>query len=959
MNNGEAASPLTWTSRLRGWTEAERLQRHENTLLLVLTLLIGAVVGLVVVAFIVVTERLGARLYPAEGPAWHRLAIPTAGALLSGLLLSRYFPNARGSGIPQTKTALFLHRGHITLTTVLGKFGCSSISLASGIALGREGPTVQVGAGIASVLGRRLGLGPERVRALVPVGTSAALAAAFNTPIAAVLFTLEEILGDLHAPVLGSIVISSATSWAVLHLVLGDEPLFHVPAYQLVHPIELPMYAVLGVLGGLVSVAFVKLLLGLRLRFLAMPASTRWWQPAVGGLTVGLLGWFVPDVLGVGYAHVGDALNGRLLAGAMALLLALKLVATATCYASGNAGGIFGPSLFIGAMLGGAVGSVAHAGLPDLTGSPGAYALVGMGAAFAGIVRAPMTSVIMIFEITRDYSIIVPVMIANLLSYFISQRLQPEPVYEALLHQDRIQLPPPRPRADGLSVEQAMRSPADVARASETVDERLGGLPPGQVDGGCPSGPWPVVDGDRFLGMITERQLRDANREGHRSSTLGEVLNRSRESVSAEAFPHVHVDQPVEMVLQRMGRAHLDVLPVVSRTNVHELLGVIALADLPAAYSGGEDGESAFERRHETPTSGRALLAVVVAGVLGLFLLGGFLAHHYAAERIEKSAGLYRAGNALLADGRIGEAIEQYRAALSLSHSDEHRLALGLALARADRGAEAKVYLGAVLLADPASGPANLAMARLSRAENDRPTAGAFYRQALNGTWPAEATGERVDAAFEFAAFLDEGGDRRQAIAELLQLTVHTADPATLNRIGRGLLAVSSPGQAADVFQQVLRASPADAAAYAGLGQAELARENYRAAQEAFEQSARLDPSNAAVRDQAALCGRVLALDPGSRSLPPVERYERSRKLLAAVLAGAEACPAGAAPGAQAPLMLRARQALKISRHPRSLSEGIDGNVQLAEELWASRPPACASSGTDPAVARVLERLQR
>src|SRR5665647_957249 len=152
MENGEATPSLTWTSRLRGWTEAERLQRHENKLLLVLTLLIGAVVGLVVVAFIVVTERLGAQLYPANGPAWHRLAIPTAGALLSGLLLVRYFPNARGSGIPQTKTALFLHRGYIRLSTVLGKFGCSSISLASGIALGREGPTVQVGAGIASVL---------------------------------------------------------------------------------------------------------------------------------------------------------------------------------------------------------------------------------------------------------------------------------------------------------------------------------------------------------------------------------------------------------------------------------------------------------------------------------------------------------------------------------------------------------------------------------------------------------------------------------------------------------------------------------------------------------------------------------------------------------------------------------------------------------------------------------------
>ena len=214
--------------------------------MLVLTLIIGAIVGLVVVAFILLTENLGAKLYPAGGAPWRRLMIPLVGALGTGFFLFRYFPNARGSGIPQTKMALFLRDGYISFRTVLGKFGLCSVSLASGIALGREGPSVQVGAGIASVLGRRLGLSPASVKALVPVGASAALAAAFNTPIAAVLFSLEEVMGDMHAPVLGSIVLSSATSWIVLHLLLGDEPLFHVPAYQLVHPVEFVFYAAAG-----------------------------------------------------------------------------------------------------------------------------------------------------------------------------------------------------------------------------------------------------------------------------------------------------------------------------------------------------------------------------------------------------------------------------------------------------------------------------------------------------------------------------------------------------------------------------------------------------------------------------------------------------------------------------------------------------------------------------------------
>ncbi|MEN6536267.1 MAG: chloride channel protein, partial [Bryobacteraceae bacterium] len=307
--------------RLQYWLSEEQLHKHEDKVLLALTLLIGAIVSLVIVAFIVLTENLGARMYPAGGAAWRRLVIPVFGALVTGLLLNRYFPYARGSGIPQTKTALFLYDGYIQFRTVVGKFFCSSLSLASGIALGREGPSVQVGAGIASVLGRRLGLSQSRIKALVPVGTAAALAAAFNTPIAAVLFTMEEILGNLHAPVLGSIVVSAATSWMVLRMLLGDEPLFHVPAYQLVHPVEFLLYALLGIAGGLASVAFVKLLLRLRRHFLTLPQWTRKYQPVAGGLLVGGLGWFVPQVLGVGYAHVGDALNGKMVLSTMALLV--------------------------------------------------------------------------------------------------------------------------------------------------------------------------------------------------------------------------------------------------------------------------------------------------------------------------------------------------------------------------------------------------------------------------------------------------------------------------------------------------------------------------------------------------------------------------------------------------------------------------------------------------------------
>src|SRR5437660_6720552 len=282
------------------------MRQRDEQVCMVMALVIGSLIGLAVVAFILLTERMGMRLYPVGGARWRRLLFPVAGSLGIGYLLYRYFPNARGSGVPQTKAALFAREGRITLRTVLGKFFCTSATLASGIPLGREGPAVQVGAGIGSVLGRLLGLGSEQVKNLIPVGAAAAIAAAFNTPLAAVVFSLEEIMGDLHAPVMGAVVLASATAWMVLRVFLGNQPLFKVPQYQLVHPAEFAVYAVLGVAGGLVSVAFTKRLLGLRARFLRFPQKTFWFQPVAGGLLVGLMGWFVPQVLGLGYAFVGD-----------------------------------------------------------------------------------------------------------------------------------------------------------------------------------------------------------------------------------------------------------------------------------------------------------------------------------------------------------------------------------------------------------------------------------------------------------------------------------------------------------------------------------------------------------------------------------------------------------------------------------------------------------------------------
>jgi CIC family chloride channel protein len=561
----------TWW-RTRVVHRVAKLQQREDQVFLVLALVIGALTGLAVVAFILLTERVGMRLYPVGGAPWRRLLFPVVGSLGIGYLLFCYFPDARGSGVPQTKAAMFARGGRITLRTVVGKFFCTSATLASGIPLGREGPSVQVGAGIASVLGRRLGLRPEKVKALLPVGAAAAIAAAFNTPLAAVLFSLEEIVGDLHAPVLGAVVLASATSWVVLRLLLGNNPLFKVPQYQLVHPLELAIYAVLGAAGGLVSVTFTKLLLGMREHFLRFSKRTLWLQPITGGLLVGLMGWFVPQVLGVGYGYVGDVLNGRMALNLMFLLVVLKLLAVATSYASGNAGGIFGPALFIGAMLGGTVGTFAHRLLPSYTATPGAYALVGMGAVFAGIVRAPMTSVLMIFEMTQDYAVIVPLMISNLVSLFISSRLQRQPIYEALAVQDGIHLPTAetRQRHGQRQIIGVMRALTGSLPAELTVRGALQQVYSSKFRS------WLVVDSSGIVGIINrltlEREFtQDANQQ------LGTI-------VSGLIFPHVHSDQSLDLALERMGANQLDVLPVVNRANVHELEGIVTLRDVLDSY---------------------------------------------------------------------------------------------------------------------------------------------------------------------------------------------------------------------------------------------------------------------------------------------------------------------------------------------------------------------------------------
>jgi len=295
-----------------------------------------------------------------------------------------------------------------------------------------------------------------------------------------------------------------------------------------------------------------------------------WFQPAMGGLAVGVIALFIPQVLGVGYDYVDRVLGGDFPVKTVIMLGLLKIIATPVCYSSGNAGGIFGPSLFIGAMIGGSVGGAVHSLFPAVTASPGAYALVGMGAAFAGIVRTPMTSVIMIFEMTRDYTVIVPLMIANMISFVISRVLQPEPIYEALALQEGVHLPTAESKGGFAGV-----------RVGEIMDRDAKPLPPDADVGRARDfleqanvSSWPVGVAHCVDGVVNFHQVESADH----ILTLRDLIK------GQEDYPHAHTDHQVSYVLDRMRGEGIDSLPVVSRADIHELQGVVTLSRILASY---------------------------------------------------------------------------------------------------------------------------------------------------------------------------------------------------------------------------------------------------------------------------------------------------------------------------------------------------------------------------------------
>jgi CIC family chloride channel protein len=363
-----------------------------------------------------------------------RLLAPTLGGLAVGPLVHFVAREAKGHGVPEVMESMVVRGGVIRPRVVVVKSVASAITIGSGGSVGREGPIVQIGSALGSTLGQILGVSTRQLRTLVGCGAAAGIAAAFNAPIAGALFAVEILLGDFGVPHFSPIVISSVVATVVSRHFLGDFPAFVVPRYQLVSPFELVPYAFVGVVAGLVALAFITVLYGAEGLFerLRMP---EWLKPAIGGIAVGLMGIWLPEVFGVGYGTINEALTGGLPMALLGVLLVGKILATSVTLASGGSGGVFAPSLFLGAMTGGFLGTLIHTWWPAATASSGAYALVTMGAVVGAATHAPITAIIIIFELTGDYRIIAPLMAACVVSTLVATLLKRDSIYTLKLRE--------------------------------------------------------------------------------------------------------------------------------------------------------------------------------------------------------------------------------------------------------------------------------------------------------------------------------------------------------------------------------------------------------------------------------------------------------------------------------------------------------------------------------------------
>jgi len=584
----------------------DRFAPPEGLLLLLLAVSVGAVTGLASVFFVKLIFFIQDSSYGSFAEAvpflgkWIYLIVPILGGLLVGPLIL-FAQQAKGHGVPEVMQALILRGGRIRPRVAAAKIVASALCIGTGGSAGREGPIIQVGSALGSSVGQILRLSDERIRNLVACGAAAGIAATFNAPIAGVAFAIEVLMCGLQMRAFGNVVIAAVSASVVSRSLLGGHLAFEVPAYSFNHPLELLLYLLLGLAAALIGIMFIRML-----NFAEM-AFDGWkfpqlFKPAVGGALLGLLGLLymhlpgltfpagseahgstlntpIPHMYGSGFPFIEAAIQGQTALWVLALLIFLKPLATSFTLGSGNSGGVFAPSLFIGAMLGGAMGHLFGHFFPSLAGHTGAFALVGMAAMFSATARAPLTAMLIVFEMSNDYEMILPLMAAGITASTIAQWLHPESIYTMKLAKRGVRFVDGRDMdiMQGVKISEVMRSKPVTIQQDASFAEAMALFQETNLLG------FPVLTPDKKLyGIVT---LQDVHR-----AQSAEDFNPRKMRVADLAISQpitVYPDEPIWAAIQKMSPRDLARLPVVSRDNSGTLCGVISRSDILRAYDVG------------------------------------------------------------------------------------------------------------------------------------------------------------------------------------------------------------------------------------------------------------------------------------------------------------------------------------------------------------------------------------
>ncbi|MFQ5893755.1 MAG: chloride channel protein, partial [Nitrospinota bacterium] len=564
-----------------------RTKLTDHTFMILCALVIGVLGGLGAIGFRFLI-RLFQSIFFGPGldllrvvwalPWYHKLLAPAIGGAIVGPIIYRFAREAKGHGVPEVMESVVIRGGAIRPRVALATTLASAMTIGSGGSVGREGPIVQIGSALGSTLGQVLKVSGERMRTFVGCGAAAGLAATFNAPIAGALFSVEVILGDFGLARFSPIVISSVIATVISRHFLGDFPAFQVPPYRFVHAFELLPYLALGAAAGLVARLFIYLLYRCEDLFDASPLPEAI-RPAIGGLLIGAIALAFPHVYGVGYETINLSLREQAPYYLLLLLVFVKVLATSLTIGSGQSGGIFAPSLFIGAMTGGVVGTVAHRLFPAITATSGAYALVGMGAVVAGTTHAPITAIIIVFELTDSYSIILPLMISCIIATIISTAISHESIYTLKLLRRGLSL-----RA-GLE-ETALRT----LRVRDVMSDRFQCLPQGMPLSDLiatalrsPFSYFPLVDGQGLMtGIISHQDLRMAMmyQDEQKASLLV-----AKDVATTEGILTVLPDDDLAKVFELSAQKRIDALPVVDPDNPRHVIGMVTHKDALTAYN--------------------------------------------------------------------------------------------------------------------------------------------------------------------------------------------------------------------------------------------------------------------------------------------------------------------------------------------------------------------------------------